>query len=68
MPTRCSERQWEANGVVRHIQLKASHRLAKAAKLDTQVNLARPPSACVIWIQFDADTGQPHNGDRKLLR
>jgi hypothetical protein len=46
----------EANGVVRHIQLKASHRLAKTAKLDIQVNLARKPSACVIWIRFDADT------------
>lgn len=46
----------ESNGVVRHIQLKASHRLAKTAELDIHVGLERKPCACVIWIRFDPDT------------
>ena len=46
----------EANGVVRHIQLKASHRLAKTTELDIQVSLERKPCACVIWIRFDPDS------------
>ena len=46
----------EANGVIRHIQLKASHRLAKTAELDIQVSLQRKPCACVIWIRFDPDS------------
>ena len=46
----------EANGVIRHIQLKASHRLAKTAELDIQVILERKPSACVMWIRFDPDS------------
>jgi hypothetical protein len=46
----------EANGVVRHIQLKASHRQAKTAKLDIQLKLRKKPSACVIWIRFDQES------------
>ena len=46
----------EANGVIRHIQLKASHRLAKTAELDIQVSLQRKPCACVIWIRFDPNS------------
>jgi len=46
----------EANGVMRHVQLKASHRLAKTAELDIQVSLERKPCACVIWIRFDPDS------------
>jgi len=45
----------EANGVMRHIQFKASHRLAKTAEMDIQVKLQRKPCACVIWIRFDAN-------------
>lgn len=46
----------EAKGIVRHIQLKASHRLAKTATLNIHVNLQTKPSACVIWIQFDPNS------------
>jgi hypothetical protein len=46
----------ESSGVIRHIQLKASHRLAKTAELDIHVGLQGKPSACVIWIRFDADS------------
>jgi hypothetical protein len=44
----------EANGIVRHIQFKASHRAAKTADVNVHINLERKPSACVIWIEFDA--------------
>lgn len=46
----------EANGILRHVQFKASHRLAKTAALTIHVNLLRKPSACVIWIQFDPES------------
>ena len=43
-------------GLVRHIQLKSSTRGAKRANVDVQVNLCKKPSACIIWIRFDAKT------------
>jgi hypothetical protein len=46
----------EANGVVRHIQLKASHRLARRARFDIHRNLSMKPSAAVVWIRFDSET------------
>ena len=48
----------ECNGVTRHIQLKASHRGSKTAKVNININLARRPSGCVVWILFDEDTLQ----------
>jgi hypothetical protein len=48
----------ESNGVVRHIQLKASYRLAKTATLNIHLNLQSKPAACVIWIRFDSKTMQ----------
>jgi len=47
---------FECNGIVRHIQLKASHRGSKTAKVNININLARRPSGCVIWMLFDEDT------------
>lgn len=46
----------ERDGVVRHIQLKASHHDAKAASQRVHVSLARKPSGCVVWVRFDATT------------
>lgn len=46
----------EANGFLRHIQLKSSHRLAKTADVGINIALARKPSGCVIWIRFDPET------------
>jgi hypothetical protein len=46
----------EARGVVRHIQLKSSHKQAKTASVNAHVGLNLRPSACVIWILFDPDT------------
>lgn len=43
----------ECRGVLRHIQLKSSHRAAKTSRVAIQTRLAEKPSGCVIWIYFD---------------
>jgi hypothetical protein len=42
-----------ASGILRHVQLKSSYRAAKTRRVDISLNLARRPSGCVVWIQFD---------------
>ena len=44
----------EANGILRHIQLKSSHRTATTSEVGINMNLAQKPSGCAIWIQFDS--------------
>lgn len=46
----------EREGVVRHIQLKASHRDARANSQKVHMAMAAKPSGCVVWVQFDATT------------
>jgi hypothetical protein len=46
----------EANGIVRHIQLKASHLGATTAGVKVNVLLGRKPGGCVIWMHFDRVT------------
>ena len=46
----------ECRGVVRHVQLKSSHRKAKRVAITASAKLADRPSACVLWIYFDPDT------------
>lgn len=46
----------EANGVVRHIQLKSTYHGGKAAKQNVHVRLSDKPSGCVVWIYFDETT------------
>jgi hypothetical protein len=46
----------ESNRVIRHIQLKAAHLEAKAAKQKVHTALASKPSGCVVWIYFDEKT------------
>lgn len=46
----------EAQGVVRHIQLKASYEGGKTARQKVHVRLADKPSGCVIWIYFNEET------------
>ncbi len=46
----------ESNHVVRHIQLKTSHRGAAAAKQKVHVALSNKPSGCVVWVLFDEMT------------
>lgn len=46
----------ECQGVLRHIQLKASHRDAATSEVSIQTKLAAKPSGCVIWMRFDPAT------------
>src|SRR6056297_544397 len=46
----------EANGIIRHIQLKAAYLGSKTAKQKLHVALAGKPSGCVVWVYFDQDT------------
>lgn len=46
----------EANGVTRHVQLKASSDSAKTATQNIHLGLAEKPSRCVIWRRFDPAT------------
>jgi len=46
----------EANGVLRYVQLKSSYRASKTARVPVNINLARKPGGCVIWIRFDVET------------
>jgi len=43
----------EENGIIRHIQLKASHLQARAAKQKVHIALSSKPSGCVIWVFFN---------------
>jgi hypothetical protein len=43
----------EANGVVRHVQLKSSAADSSTAEVPVSLKLATKPSACVIWMHFD---------------
>lgn len=46
----------EANGIMRHVQLKASSLLAKTSEQKVHLGLANKPSGCVVWVRFDAST------------
>ena len=46
----------ESNGVIRHIQLKASKSTASTPSQKVHVALAKKPSGCIIWIYFDERT------------
>ncbi len=46
----------EANGVIKHIQLKAAFVGVKTAIQKVHVSLARKPSECVVWVYFNNDT------------
>lgn len=46
----------ECGGVMRHIQLKSSDRDATTSTQKININLARRPSGCVIWVYFDERT------------
>lgn len=46
----------ECNGIIRHIQLKASYRGAKTARQKVNLRLAEKPSGCMVWMIFDKTT------------
>jgi hypothetical protein len=48
----------EAHGVMRHIQLKSSHVGAATAGVGINIELAKKPSVCIIWMFFDPETLQ----------
>lgn len=43
----------EQDGIIRHIQLKASHIRARTAKQKVHIALSSKPSGCVIWVFFN---------------
>ena len=46
----------EMNGVIRHIQLKASYIGGKTAKQKIHIKLNQKQSGCVVWVYFNEDT------------
>lgn len=46
----------ESNGIIRHIQLKASKLSASTPNQKVHLALAKKPSGCIIWIYFDERT------------
>jgi len=46
----------EANGVMRHIQLKAMYDKGRRRDVNVHVKLLQKPSACVIWLIYDPAT------------
>ena len=46
----------EANNVVRHIQLKASHLDSSTHQVNINVSLQDKPSGCVVWMYFNNET------------
>jgi hypothetical protein len=46
----------EANGIVRHVQLKSSFVGSKVRDVSVSTKLLAKPGGCVIWIEFDPVT------------
>src|SRR6478752_7067080 len=46
----------EANGVVRHVQLKSSFDAAATGQVRASLKLLSKPSACLVWVRFDPKT------------
>ncbi len=46
----------EANGIIRHVQLKSSFRGSKVREVDVSTKLLRKPGGCILWLEFDADS------------
>jgi hypothetical protein len=45
----------EANGFVRHVQLKSSFLGSKVRHVNVGTKLLAKPGGCVIWLEFDPD-------------
>jgi len=45
----------EANGIIRHIQLKASYLGGATSKQKVHTRLSEKPSGCVVWAIFDEE-------------
>ena len=46
----------EANGVIRHVQLKSSFRGSKVREVDVSTKLLRKPGGCILWLEFDRES------------
>lgn len=46
----------ERNGVLRHVQLKASHIGSTTSNQKIHTKLTSKPSGCVVWVIFDEDS------------
>jgi hypothetical protein len=46
----------EANGIIRHVQLKSSFRGSKVREVDVSTKLLRKPGGCILWLEFDPDS------------
>jgi hypothetical protein len=42
----------EANGVVRHVQLRSSHHGSRTSETKINMHLMEKPAGCIVWIQF----------------
>lgn len=43
----------ESSGVIRHIQLKASHITSSTARQNIHIKLSQKPSGCIVWVHFN---------------
>ena len=46
----------EANGIIRHVQLKSSFIGSTVREVSVNTKLLAKPGGCVIWLEFDPDT------------
>jgi hypothetical protein len=46
----------EANGILRHIQLKSSFRGSKVREVDVSTRLSIKPGGCILWLEFDRES------------
>ena len=68
----------ECQGVLRHVQLKSSHREGKASRQTINSKISGKSGGCVVWMLFDAKTlelgpfrwleGQPSQLGNKIGR
>jgi len=46
----------EANGFIRHLQLKSSFCGSKVREVDASTRLLRKPGGCILWLEFDPES------------
>ena len=46
----------EANGILRHVQLKSSFRGSKVREVDISTKLLHKPDGCILWLEFDRES------------
>jgi hypothetical protein len=46
----------EANGILRHVQLKSSFCGSKVREVDVSTRLSNKPGGCILWLEFDRES------------